>query len=232
MSPPRASILPRKGSIYYVNKGGASSKGKGKLKGKRAYPAIRPSIATSPAHSQVTTVNSRGQGTSSSPAATSPSVRCHFCNKIGHYKNNCRQFQALRNSPAYQSKLSQAPRHGLSSSMTILRMRSSLQGPAPPHLARIKSATDTTATHFHKRNFKKRKPISMNICSHLWKMPNLTDMLTVRLPSHVASTLLRTSTGGIINGMVKSIRVSIGTVMMRITKSTPWSNKTSTAWKT
>jgi hypothetical protein len=71
---------------------------------------MRPATATSPAHSQVTTVNSSGKGTSSSPSATSPSIRCHFCNKIGHYKNNCRQFQALRNSPAYQSKLSQAPR--------------------------------------------------------------------------------------------------------------------------
>ena len=99
-----------KGSIYYANKGGSFIKGKGKPKGNRTYPAIRTSIATTPAHSQVTTVNSSGQGTSSSPAATSPSVRCHFCNKIGHYKNNCRQFQALRNSPAYQSKLSQAPR--------------------------------------------------------------------------------------------------------------------------
>jgi hypothetical protein len=99
-----------KGSIYYANKGSSTAKSKGKPKGNRTYPAIRTSIATTPAHSQVTTVNSSGQGTSSSPAATSPSVRCHFCNKIGHYKNNCRQFQALRNSPAYQSKLSQAPR--------------------------------------------------------------------------------------------------------------------------
>ena len=69
----------------------------------------------------------------------------------------------------------------------------------------------------------------MNICSHLLKMLNLTDMLAVRLPSHVVSTLLRKSTGGIINGMVKGIRVSSGTAMMKNTKSTPWSNKTSMA---
>ena len=68
----------------------------------------------------------------------------------------------------------------------------------------------------------------MNICSHLLKMLNLTDMLAVRLPSHVVSTLLRKSTGGIINGMVKSIKEDIGTVMVKITKSTPWSNKKNT----
>jgi hypothetical protein len=38
---------------------------------------------------------------------SSQPIRCHFCHKIGHYKNNCRQYLALRNHPGYGDRLQQ-----------------------------------------------------------------------------------------------------------------------------
>ncbi len=211
-----------KGSIYYANKGVTSPKGKGKSKGNRTYPAIRPAIATSPAHSQVTTVNSSGKGTSSTPPATSPSIRCHFGTKLVIIKIIAGNFKRFA-TPLHIS-LNYRKHHGRSSSMIIWRMRSLIQGPAPPHRARITSVTDTVATPpFRRLNFTRRKPTSMNIYSHQWKMLNLTDTLTVRLPLHIVSTSLRKPTGGIISGMVKNIKVNIGTL---------WSNRMSTKWIT
>ena len=70
-----------------------------------------------------------------------------------------------------------------SSYMITLRMRSLHQRPAPLHLAQIKTVMDTTATPpFRRTTFTQRKPISMNIYSHLLKTLSLTGMLTVRLP--------------------------------------------------
>jgi hypothetical protein len=102
-----------KGKFKGKGKGTSWTKGKGKPKGNyqglRMYPTMRPPAGTSVPHnpsstSSSTLTNSGSKGTSSNPSAA-PTVRCHFCNKLGHYKNNCRQYQALRNSPSYQARL-------------------------------------------------------------------------------------------------------------------------------
>jgi hypothetical protein len=100
-----------KGKFKGKGKGASWSKGKGKPKGSyqglHMYPSMRPSGSPAPhnpSSTSSTLTNSGGKGTpATTPAA--PTVRCHFCNKLGHYKNNCRQYQALRNSPSYQARL-------------------------------------------------------------------------------------------------------------------------------
>jgi hypothetical protein len=62
------------------------------------------------ANSSGTSDNSHVKATSSSNTSAAPTVRCHFCNKLGHYKSNCRQYESLRNSPAYQARLSHPAR--------------------------------------------------------------------------------------------------------------------------
>jgi hypothetical protein len=94
------------------------SKGKGKSKGlskgNRAFPTMRPHPvmhgSTNPTTGVSTSDNSSGKSASSSNTSAGPTVRCHFCNKPGHYKNNCRQYQALRNSSTYQARLTHPAR--------------------------------------------------------------------------------------------------------------------------
>ncbi len=94
------------------------SKGKGKpkrlSKGNRSFPTMHPHPvmhgSTNSTSSVSTSDNSSGKGISSSNTSAGPTVRCHFCNKPGHYKNNCGQYQALRNSSAYQSRLTHPAR--------------------------------------------------------------------------------------------------------------------------
>jgi hypothetical protein len=88
-------------------------KGKGMTKGSkgtRSFPQKRPHPVMHGANSSGTSDNSHDKGTSSSTTSAAPTVRCHFCNKLGHYKNNCRQYQSLRNSPACQARLSHPAR--------------------------------------------------------------------------------------------------------------------------
>ena len=115
-----------KGKLHTFGKSGLKgkgkpiswSKGKGKpkglSKGSRSYPTMRPHPVmhgtTNNTSSSSTSDNSSGKGISSSNATAGPTVRCHFCNKPGHYKSNCRQYQALRNSSAYQSRLTHPAR--------------------------------------------------------------------------------------------------------------------------
>jgi hypothetical protein len=102
-----------KASVKGKRKYNSWSKGKDKPKGlskkNRSYPEMRPHPvmhgSTNPTASVSTSDNSSGKGTSSSNISAGPTVRCHFCNKPGHYKNNCRQYQALRNSSTYQTRL-------------------------------------------------------------------------------------------------------------------------------
>ncbi len=53
------------------------------------------------------TDNSSMPNTSHAVGASSQPIRCLFCHKIGHYKNNCRQYLALRNHPGYGDRLQQ-----------------------------------------------------------------------------------------------------------------------------
>jgi hypothetical protein len=53
------------------------------------------------------TDNSSMPNTPYAVGASSQPIRCHFCHKIGHYKNNCRQYLALRNHPGYGDRLQQ-----------------------------------------------------------------------------------------------------------------------------
>ena len=89
-----------KGSFKGKGKGAPWAKGKGQPKGNyqglRMYPTMRsPSGSPAPHNpsstSSSTLTNSGGKGTPSSTSAA-PTVRCHFCNKLGHYINinNCR----------------------------------------------------------------------------------------------------------------------------------------------
>jgi hypothetical protein len=107
-----------KGKFKVKGKSTSWTKGKGKPKGNyqglRMYPTMRPPLGTSVPHnpsstSSSTLTNSGGKGISTNTPAA-PTVRCHFCNKLGHYKNNCRQYQALRNSPSYQGRLTHPAR--------------------------------------------------------------------------------------------------------------------------
>ena len=79
-------------------------------KGTRPFPQKRPHPVMHGATPSGTSDNSNGKGTSSSNTLAAPTVRCHFCNKLGHYKSNCRQYQTLRSSPAYQARLSHPAR--------------------------------------------------------------------------------------------------------------------------
>jgi hypothetical protein len=106
-----------KGKPWSSGKG--ISKGKGKLnfrnykgkgmsrggKGTQPFPQKRPHTVMHGANPSGTSDNSHVKSTSSSNTLAAPTVRCHFCNKLGHYKSNCRQYQTLRNSPAYQARL-------------------------------------------------------------------------------------------------------------------------------
>jgi hypothetical protein len=107
---------PSKGKTHIIGK--ASLKGKGKhnpwfkgkgkskglSKGNKSFPTMRPHPVM---HGST---NATASGTTSNDTSAGPTVRCHFCNKPGHYKNNCRQYQVLRNSPAYQSCLTHPAR--------------------------------------------------------------------------------------------------------------------------
>ncbi len=116
-----------KGKLHAVGKSGLKgkgkptswSKGKGKpkglSKGNRTYPTMRPHPvmhgATNNTSSVTTSDNSGGKGISSSNTTAGPTVRCHFRPlSFFQYKSNCRQYQALRNSPAYQSRLTHPAR--------------------------------------------------------------------------------------------------------------------------
>ena len=105
---------PVKGSSKGKGKNGSwNQKGKGiskGLKGTRSPTQKRPHPVMHGANSSSTLDNSHVKGTSSSNTSAAPTVRCHFCNKLGHYKSNCRQHEALRNSPAYQARLSHPAR--------------------------------------------------------------------------------------------------------------------------
>ncbi len=90
-----------------------NTKGKGMSKGNkstRPFPQKRPHPVIHGANSSGTSDNSHVKGTSSSNTSAPPTIRCHFCNKLGHYKSNCRQYQSLRNSSAYQARLSHPAR--------------------------------------------------------------------------------------------------------------------------
>jgi hypothetical protein len=111
-----------KGKSWSSGKG--ISKGKGKFnlrnpkgkgmskggKGARPFPQKRPHPVMHGVNPSGTTDNSHVKSTSSSNTLAAPTVRCHFCNKLGHYKSNCRQYQTLRNSPAYQARLAHPSR--------------------------------------------------------------------------------------------------------------------------
>ncbi len=62
------------------------------------------------ANSSSTLDNSHVKATSFFNTSAAPTVRCHFCNKLGHYKSNCRQYEALRSSRACQARLSHPAR--------------------------------------------------------------------------------------------------------------------------
>jgi hypothetical protein len=83
-----------------------SGKGKGKIpfKGSRGGPPTLQGHVSGP---QRPTDNSSTTNTPHSAGASSQPIRCHFCHKIGHYKNNCRQYLALRNHPGYSDRLQQ-----------------------------------------------------------------------------------------------------------------------------
>ncbi len=84
----------------------SSGKGKGKIpfKGSRGGPPLSQSQLSSPHRP---TDNSSMPDTPHAAGASSQPIRCHFCHKIGHYKNNCRQYLALRNHPGYGDRLQQ-----------------------------------------------------------------------------------------------------------------------------
>ena len=93
---PHVTFAPWKGS----------GKGKGKIpfKGSRGGPPISQAPSRPPLRP---TDNSSMPNTSNVAGASSQPIRCHFCHKIGHYKNNCRQYLALRNHPGYGDRLQQ-----------------------------------------------------------------------------------------------------------------------------
>ncbi len=101
----RASPRIRAAHVTFApRKGGGKGKGKFPFKGSRSGPITPPHTLSSP---QRPTDNSSTQNTASLTGASSQPIRCHFCHKIGHYKNNCRQYLALRNHPGYGNRLQQ-----------------------------------------------------------------------------------------------------------------------------
>jgi hypothetical protein len=83
-----------------------SGKGKGKIpfKGSRGGPPMPQNHLSAP---QRPTDNSSMPNTPHAVGASSQPIRCHFCHKIGHCQNNCRQYLALRNHPGYGGRLQQ-----------------------------------------------------------------------------------------------------------------------------
>jgi hypothetical protein len=122
-----------KGSFKGKGKGAPWAKGKGKPKGTYQgllmHPTMRPPSGAPVPHnpsstSSSTLTNSSGKGTQSSTSAA-PTVRCHFCNKLGHYKNNCRQYQALQKqlqaiSSITQLTIKSSSAHALGTDATYL----------------------------------------------------------------------------------------------------------------
>ncbi len=88
---------PGKGSPKGKGKYGSwTPKGKGMAKGNkgtRSFPQKRPHPVMQGANSSGTLDNSHVKATSSSNTSAAPTVCCHFCNKLGHYKSNCRQYE-------------------------------------------------------------------------------------------------------------------------------------------
>jgi hypothetical protein len=89
---------------FAPRKGGGKGKGKTHSKGSRSGPIAPPSALGNP---QRPTDTSSTQNNASMTGSSSQPIRCHFCHKIGHYKNNCRQHLALRNHPVYGDRLQQ-----------------------------------------------------------------------------------------------------------------------------
>jgi hypothetical protein len=153
-----------RGKLWSSGKG--TSKGKGKLhvriskgkgmskggKGTRPFPQKRPHPVMHGATPSGTSDNSHVKSASSSNTLAAPTVRCHFChfcNKLGHYKSNCRQYQTLRNSPAYQARLSHPARtqliyDHLEDAVFARRL-------VPPRHAQTRPAMVTTVTHHSRR---------------------------------------------------------------------------------
>ena len=90
--------------MHVVWKGKGKGKGKPAFKGSRTTPLPQSPVSGIP---QRPTDNSSITNTPVALGSTSQPIRCHFCHKIGHYKNNCRQYLALRNHPSYGDRLQQ-----------------------------------------------------------------------------------------------------------------------------
>jgi hypothetical protein len=87
-------------------------KGKGKDKGKSAFKGSRITPPPQQSASSIPQRPTDNSSTTNNPGAlgsTSQPIRCHFCHKIGHYKNNFRQYLALRNHPSYYGDRLQQP---------------------------------------------------------------------------------------------------------------------------